>query len=83
MCCFVFELSQKEHWDDNKIEKLETDISRLKKKKEEIYKSKIKICKSCSKDDTEKDFVKNRCYCKDCFKAKQKEKMRHRREKIT
>lgn len=71
---------RKEHWDNDKIEKLKANIKKLEIKAQK--KKEKKVCKNCKRKENETEFVKNRQWCKDCYKLFQKQKMKERR-KIT
>jgi hypothetical protein len=71
---------KKEHWNDNKIDEMKQNIVLFEEKKK-ISKEQNNICRGCGKDRDETLFVKKRCFCEQCYRDYQKEKMRERREK--
>ena len=72
---------KKEHWDENKIEKLKCDIIELKKQKEKRKGKKEKnLCRGCGTHKDDIKFIKGRCFCEKCFREHQKNKMRKRRK---
>ena len=71
---------RKEHWNDDKIEKLKKDIKILEIRAEE--KKDEKVCRICGRTEDEIEFIKNRRWCKDCYKISQKNKMREKRHNI-
>ncbi len=72
---------KKEHWDDNKIEKLKKEIIELGIKNNEAIKKRQKNdnCKICGKNRSEVKFVERRKFCKKCYKEYQRDKMEKRR----
>jgi len=77
---------RKEHWDDDKISQIKKELVLLEVQKEKIIKErkekKYKACKKCGRDRNEAEFVKGKCYCRECYNFLQKEKMKKRRRKI-
>ncbi len=79
---------KKEHWDDNKIEKLKAELIEIEIKKKELRerrrkerKTKDSICRGCNKSNKEIEFVAGRNFCRKCYREYQKEKMKLRRKK--
>lgn len=76
---------KKLHWDDDKIEKLKNDIAELEKENNKFINKRIKkhsTCKICGRSKKEVKFVERRLFCEDCFKERQKNKMRERRQNL-
>ena len=71
---------RKEHWDDNKIEKIKNDIIKLKEKDKSFFYQRIKKCRKCGKTEKEVKMMERRLFCLDCYRLYQKEKMKERRK---
>lgn len=73
---------RKEHWDDNRIEKLKKEIIKLEIKNNKKIKERQKKdnCRMCGKNRSEIEFVKRRHFCKNCYREYQKNKMKERRK---